>query len=76
MVGLDNINDYYDVNLKFDRLIELGINKSESEKKLNLCQSQSLVNFKFIRMDLENKIELEKLFVNQNFDIVCNFISC
>ena len=27
VVGLDNINDYYDVNLKYARLNELGINK-------------------------------------------------
>ena len=27
VVGIDNINDYYDVNLKYARLEELGINK-------------------------------------------------
>lgn len=33
--GLDNINDYYDVNLKYARLNELGINKEEiSSNKL------------------------------------------
>jgi len=29
IVGLDNINDYYDVNLKFGRLRESGINEEE-----------------------------------------------
>jgi UDP-glucuronate 4-epimerase len=28
VIGLDNINDYYDVNLKYGRLNELGIDKS------------------------------------------------
>jgi UDP-glucuronate 4-epimerase len=72
VVGLDNINDYYDINLKYDRLNQLGIKKSGSNKKLNLCSSEKFKNFKFIRMDLENKIELDKLFANQKFDIVCN----
>ena len=35
VVGLDNINDYYDVNLKYDRLKELGISKNDSEEFLN-----------------------------------------
>ena len=29
VVGLDNINDYYDINLKFDRLSQLGFLKDE-----------------------------------------------
>jgi len=72
VVGLDNINDYYDINLKQERLKQLGIKKSDSNKKLNLCSSEKFKNFKFIRMDLENKIELKKLFANQKFDVVCN----
>jgi UDP-glucuronate 4-epimerase len=31
VVGLDNINDYYDVNLKYDRLKELGVSRSDSK---------------------------------------------
>ncbi len=31
VVGLDNINDYYDVNLKYARLNELGIDRNEGE---------------------------------------------
>ena len=29
VVAIDNINDYYDINLKFDRLKELGLKKEE-----------------------------------------------
>jgi UDP-glucuronate 4-epimerase len=29
VIGLDNINEYYDVNLKYGRLEELGIDKNE-----------------------------------------------
>ena len=38
IVGYDNINDYYDVNLKYARLDELGINQDEV-KDNNLVQS-------------------------------------
>jgi UDP-glucuronate 4-epimerase len=47
VVGLDNINDYYDVNLKYARLKELGIDSvskhgmtEESNSQTNLCHSQ------------------------------------
>ena len=31
IVGLDNINDYYDVKLKYDRLSQAGIHISQAE---------------------------------------------
>ena len=33
VVGMDNINDYYDVNLKYSRLNELGIDKNNIKNK-------------------------------------------
>ena len=33
VIGLDNINDYYDVNLKYARLSILGINKADALKE-------------------------------------------
>jgi len=36
IIGLDNINDYYDVNLKYARLEETGIDREKTEyNKLN-----------------------------------------
>lgn len=72
VVGIDNINDYYDVNLKYDRLIELGIKRTESPKFYKECKSELFKNLKFIRINLEDKEELSKLFNIENFDIVCN----
>ncbi len=73
VVGLDNINDYYDQNLKYDRLKELGISKEKSASFLNLVNSITHKNsFKFIRLDLEDKENLEKLFKEHNFDVVVN----
>lgn len=59
VIGIDNLNDYYDVHLKHDRLSIL--NRHENAK-----------NFKFIKLSLENKEGIEKLFNEYNFDIVVN----
>lgn len=72
VIGLDNINDYYSTNLKFDRLKELGINKDSAKDFLSLSGSNLFKNFKFIRMNLEDRENLPKLFKNQKFDVVCN----
>ena len=72
VIGLDNINDYYSTNLKFDRLKELGINKDSVKDFLSLNVSNLFQNFKFIRMNLEDRENLPKLFKDQNFDVVCN----
>ncbi|TBN06535.1 NAD-dependent epimerase [Hyunsoonleella flava] len=72
VVGLDNINDYYDTKLKFDRLRELGIDNDQASAFNSLCKSKNINNFSFIRMNLENREELPKLFENEKFDVVCN----
>ena len=71
VVGLDNINDYYDVNLKYSRLNELGIDKAEATNFNFLCKSES-EDFTFIRMNLEDREHLPKLFKSEHFDVVCN----
>lgn len=72
VVGLDNINDYYDINLKFARLNELGIDRIQAEKYGFTIQSSRSDNFKFIRLNLEDKEDLPKLFENEKFDAVVN----
>ncbi|MBA6156275.1 NAD-dependent epimerase [Tenacibaculum sp. S7007] len=72
VVGIDNINDYYDVNLKFARLKELGINREEAEVFYKESKSSSFNALKFVRLNLEDKEELFSLFKNESFDVVCN----
>ena len=72
VVGLDNINDYYDVNLKYARLNELGIARDDAEQFNVLTESTSNATFSFIRLALEDRENLPKLFKAQNFDVVCN----
>lgn len=71
VVGIDNINDYYDVNLKFSRLKELGVAKEEADQYNNLAKSTSS-NFKFLRLNLEDRENLPKVFSENQFDIICN----
>jgi UDP-glucuronate 4-epimerase len=71
VVGLDNINDYYDVNLKISRLKQLGITGELIE---NTIVYSSIPNkrFKFIKLNLEDRENLPKLFDAEKFDCVCN----
>ncbi len=56
VVGIDNLNDYYDVELKKSRL-----------SNLNDCS-----NFKFIRTDLVEREKITELFAQEKFEIVIN----
>jgi len=71
VIGLDNINDYYDVNLKYARLNELGINKDEVQEN-KLATSSTYPKHKFIKMDLADTPSIYKLFEEEKFDAVCN----
>jgi UDP-glucuronate 4-epimerase len=54
VVGLDSVNDYYDVNLKWDRLRQL----------------QPFPNFEFHQLNLQDRPEMEALFKKYHFDVV------
>lgn len=69
VIGLDNINDYYDPDLKFNRLKILGISKEKANKYNSIFKKNE---FKFVRLNLEDKENLSKLFFNEKIDIVCN----
>ena len=73
VVGLDNINDYYDTQLKYNRLRELGINEDKAKQFNSICQSELPEStFAFTRLDLADREAMPKLFKAQNFDVVCN----
>ncbi len=56
VVGLDNLNDYYDVNLKLSRLRQITMQE----------------NFKPVRLDLADRDGMARLFKEENFDVVVN----
>lgn len=71
VVGLDNINTYYDVGLKYGRLSTLGI-QQELVDWYKFVESNFFENFRFIRMNLEDKQVMQMLFANEHFDKVVN----
>jgi len=71
LVGLDNINDYYDPDLKYARLTETGIRTEDIEYGIP-ADSAGYDRYRFIKMDLEDKEGLLKLFEKEKFDIVVN----
>ncbi len=54
VVGLDNLNEYYDVSLKHSRLGQL----------------REFPNFEFVKLDLQNQLDLGELFESRKFDKV------
>ena len=73
VVGIDNINDYYDVNLKYARLNELGI---KAERNLfspdHTYVSEMYAKHTFIKIDISDTKAIYKLFEEEQFDAVCN----
>ncbi len=71
VVGLDNINDYYDTELKYGRLKETGIEKDNIQYNVPV-RSVKHNNYRFVKMDLGDRENLPKLFEKEKFDAVCN----
>ena len=61
IVGIDNMNDYYDVSLKEHRLQEL-------DKKANTSSNQWI----FVRGDIADKSVIDGLFAQYSFSVVVN----
>ena len=71
--GIDNINDYYNPELKYDRLKELGFDKIESKIFNNEVQSINYVSLRFSRIDITDDLSISSLFEIEKFEVVCNF---
>ncbi|MFV0181033.1 NAD-dependent epimerase/dehydratase family protein [Empedobacter falsenii] len=73
VVGIDNISDYYTVQLKYDRLKELGIDQEFAsnfgQKVLSSKYEEKMI---FYRMNLEDKESLAQIFKEYSFDAVVN----
>lgn len=71
VIGVDNINDYYDVNLKYSRLKEHGITQDRVHYGKQVT-SKKYPGYKFIKADLTDKLTLKKIFSTHQLDAVCN----
>ncbi len=67
VTGIDNLNDYYDVELKLARLEDMQIETS-SIKYMEALEGDIL----FYQLDLTDKKNLDKLFQQKKFDYVIN----
>ena len=76
VIGLDNINDYYDQNVKYGRLQRTGILQNLEDGKdieyNKLLSSDKYPNYKFIKLNLEDRENIDKLFEDAKFDKVIN----
>jgi UDP-glucuronate 4-epimerase len=73
VLGLDNINNYYDVRLKHGRLAELGIAADDDVPYNHIVTGEKYGNrFQFIKLNLEDRENLSALFQTHAVDIVCN----
>ncbi len=69
VLGIDSINNYYDVSLKKARLKECGIRTGVYGEE---CESELYPNYKFCQIDICDRKSLEKLFQSRHFDCVIN----
>ena len=71
VTGIDNLNSYYTVSLKNARLVELGVevNKIDYGQPINSAVYQQ---FEFIKLNLEDRERLPRIFECGQFDVVVN----
>ena len=71
VVGLDNINDYYDVEIKYARLAQTGIARGDIRYN-EFAISSKYPAYRFIQLNLQDKTAILDLFTKEKFDGVCN----
>lgn len=69
VVGLDNLNNYYNVDLKLSRLWETGILPDEL-KDGHVVESRQSAHYRFVKLDITNRAGIQSLFRIEKFDYV------
>lgn len=65
VIGIDSLNEYYDIAIKKARLKELGVENNSSASVL-------YSSFTFHKIDMNDTPEMEAVFASTHFDVVCN----
>ena len=68
---VDNLNDYYDINLKLSRLKDIGFSQN-TFKDNTKYQSELYDNLFFYKSDISSLDDLSNIFNNNSFDSICN----
>ena len=71
VTGLDEVNDYYEIALKYARLKRVGIAQKDLEYN-KILKSTSHTNYQFLKLKLEDKEAILNLFDSEKFDVVIN----
>ncbi|SFM94430.1 NAD-dependent epimerase/dehydratase family protein [Thermodesulforhabdus norvegica] len=69
VIALDNINAYYDIGIKLDRLRELGIREILDDQ---MVSSERFGNLQFIKMDLRDRHKVLRFFQDHQVDVLCH----
>ncbi len=69
--GIDCINDYYDINLKYNRLSEAGIDSGKLEYG-KVQHSTKFSNYRFCQLNLLDREKLNQIIESEKFDTVVN----
>jgi len=72
IVGLDNMNNYYDPSLKEYRLKELESLNCQLSARPLVARKARTVNYQFVKGDLADKALIDSLFAQYQFDVVVN----
>lgn len=72
ILGLDIINDYYDVNLKYGRLKDHGIEKPDTLGEREFAQSTQYDRYRFLKADLTDHDFIVSMMLSEQFDFVVN----
>lgn len=71
VIGVDCINDYYDVTIKYGRLERAGIDRRGAEGG-GWVRSSKYPGYRFLRLALEDRPSVEKLFSEEGIEAVCH----
>ena len=72
IIGIDSITDYYDVNLKYERLNELGIRNEGLGNEVRRPEGKPIKNFVFEKGSIADKELVEKIFIEYKPEVVVN----
>ena len=72
VLGIDNLNQYYNVQLKLDRLRELGVVTTETGSEGTGVVDAKDSSLRFLRLDVVDQERVVSLFSEERFDAVCH----
>jgi UDP-glucuronate 4-epimerase len=70
--GIDNLNSYYDVRLKLDRLVQLTVDTTSDDFLRQREVKSEQTSFRFWQIDLVDAQSINTLFQKENFEVVIN----